>query len=291
VRPSIGKVDQPTPVPAHIDHDLFCGPRAALPVMRKSYHYDWHWQWAFGNGEVGNLGAHLVDDFRWLLGLGLPKRVMQAGARFAWQDDGETPNVSMSVFDYGSLPVVLELRNFPLVPGGTDGPTLRGRGSGVLIRYERGWFFGTRANSTVYGDDGSELASWRGDAGKEHLRNFAAAIRARDRSLLKAEIEDVARSSATCHFANLAWRTGTDASLEDVRAAVGNVDPAHSMLDGLPAHLAANGIDLAKSPLRLGGWLSIDAELLRFTAGPSFEAANALLRDEYREPFVVPDQP
>jgi hypothetical protein len=43
--------------------------------------------------------------------------VLTAGARLLWNDDGETPNVSLSVFDYGAFPVVLELRNLPLVAG------------------------------------------------------------------------------------------------------------------------------------------------------------------------------
>lgn len=289
VRASIGKVAEPTPVPPGVDLDLFCGPRPVTPVMRKSFHYDWHWQWPFGNGEVGNLGAHLIDDVRNQLGLGLPTRVMQAGARLAWDDDGETPNVSMSVFDYGGLAVVLELRNLPLVPGGAGGPTLRGRGSGVLIRYERGWSFSTRAFTAVYGEDGTELGNWRGDGGKEHLRNFAQAIRRDDRSLLAAPLEDAAASAATCHLANLAWRAGRAASYDEIRDAVGSIDPAHSMLDSLPAHLAPHGIDLSKQPLRMGGWLQVAEKETRFASGPEHEAANALLREGYREPFVVPD--
>lgn len=288
VREPIGKVTAPTPVPEGVDHDLFCGPREVLPVRRANYHYDWHWQWPFGNGEIGNLGAHLVDDFRWLLGLGLPKRVLCAGARFAWDDDGETPNTSLSVFDYGAFPVVLELRNLPFVRGGGVGPTLRGRSTGVLIRYERGYFFGTRANSTVYGDDGVQLEQWRGDGGKSHLQNFAQAIRRGDPALRRAPVEDAALSSATNHLANLAWRVGRTASLDEVRDAIGNVDPAHSMLDALPAHLAAHGVDPATIEMRLGGWMKVAEDAARFVDGPNVAEANALLREEYRAPFVVP---
>jgi hypothetical protein len=184
---------------------------------------------------------------------------------------------------------VLELRNLPLTPGGASGPSLRGRGSGVLIRYERGWSFSTRAFTAVYGEDGAELGSWRGDGGKEHLRNFAQAIRRDDRSLLAAPLEDAVASAATCHLANLAWRTGREASQDELRAAVGSVDPAHSMLDSLQAHLAPHGIDLATRKLRLGGWLDVAPGEPRFTGGPDHEAANLLLRESYREPFVVPD--
>lgn len=289
VRDPIGRVDGPQPVPAGVDHDLFCGPREVLPVRRKSYHYDWHWQWPFGNGEIGNLGAHLIDDLRWLLRVGYPKRVLCAGARLKWDDDGDTPNVSLSVLDYGSFPALLELRNLPIAPGFGTGPTLRGRGSGVLIRFERGWFFGTRAESTAYGEDGAVLGTWRGDAGKDHLKNFARAIRRNDPAQRRAPLEDVVASSATCHLANLAWRSGVDASLDEVRTAIGSVDPAHSALDSLPVHLAANGLDFGKVRLRLGGWLQVADGAPRFTGGPNFAEANGLLREDYRAPFTVPD--
>jgi predicted dehydrogenase len=289
VRAPIGKVAAPVPVPPEVDHDLFCGPREVLPVLRAQYHYDWHWQWPFGNGEIGNLGAHLVDDVRWVLGLGLPKRVLCAGARLQWNDDGETPNVSLSVLDYGAFPVVLDLRNFPLVPGGTVGPGLRGRGSGMLVRYERGWFFGSRAESTVYGEDGSVLGSWRGDAGKEHLQNFAQAIRRRGPAHRRAPLEDSVTSAATCHLANLAWRVGREATLDEVRTQIESIDPAHAVIDSLPAHLGAHGIDFAKTKLRLGGWLRVAADRARFESGDGVELANSMLREDCRAPFTVPE--
>lgn len=288
LRDPIGKVSGPQPIAAEIDHDLFCGPREVGPVLRRNYHYDWHWQWPFGNGEIGNLGAHLIDDVRWLTGVALPRRVLSAGARLLWDDDGQTPNVSLSVFDYGSFPALLELRNLTLAPGIQAGPTFRGFGSGLVIRYERGWFIGQRAESRYYDESGALVASWRGDAGKEHLRNFARAIRSNDPGLRSAPLEDVVASSNTCHLANLAWRGGREATLDEIRALVRGVDPALAALDSLPQHLAAHGIAPDALRLRLGGWLDVAADSARFTAGEGFEAANALVQDTYRAPFTVP---
>ncbi len=288
LRDPIGKVAGPQPVPSEIDHDLFCGPRPVAPVLRRNYHYDWHWQWPYGNGEIGNLGAHLVDDVRWLTGVGLPRRVLCAGARLLWDDDGQTPNVSLSVFDYGAFPALLELRNLTLAPGIKAGPTFRGFGSGLVIRYERGWFLGQRAESRYYDESGALVASWRGDAGKEHLRNFARAIRNDDAGVRNAPLEDVVASSNTCHLANLAWRTGRESSLDELRASVCGVDPALAALDSLPQHLAAHGIAPDSLRLRTGGWLDVEAGAARFTGGDNFENANALLKDEYRAPFTVP---
>jgi hypothetical protein len=32
--------------------------------MRKNLHYDWHWCWPTGTGEMGNLAGHVLDDRR-----------------------------------------------------------------------------------------------------------------------------------------------------------------------------------------------------------------------------------
>jgi len=67
-RPNIGKVSGPQKIPAGIDYDLWCGPAPAGPLMREQLHYDWHWVWDTGNGDLGNQGIHQMDIARWFLG-------------------------------------------------------------------------------------------------------------------------------------------------------------------------------------------------------------------------------
>ena len=92
-RPSIGKVDGPQPIPPGIDYDLWCGPAPKEPLMRKRLHYDWHWVWPTGNGDLGNQGIHQMDIARWALGeMELSPRVLSVGGRLGYVDDGTTPN-------------------------------------------------------------------------------------------------------------------------------------------------------------------------------------------------------
>lgn len=63
-RESIGKLFGPGIIPATIDYDLWTGPRSINPLPRKKLHYDWHWQWATGNSELGNNGPHQLDICR-----------------------------------------------------------------------------------------------------------------------------------------------------------------------------------------------------------------------------------
>ena len=67
-RDGIGTVDAPTPPSSTADYDLWCGPAPKKPLMRKQLHYEWHWFWDTGNGEMGNNGIHVIDVCRWALG-------------------------------------------------------------------------------------------------------------------------------------------------------------------------------------------------------------------------------
>ena len=60
--------------------------------MRKNLHYDWHWVWPTGNGDLGNQGVHQMDMARWALGdPGLPNTAFSIGGRFGYVDDGQPP--------------------------------------------------------------------------------------------------------------------------------------------------------------------------------------------------------
>ena len=67
-RKSIGKLDKPLQVPKHINYDLWCGPAEKRSLFRPKLHYDWHWDFNTGNGDMGNQGIHQMDIARWFLG-------------------------------------------------------------------------------------------------------------------------------------------------------------------------------------------------------------------------------
>jgi len=93
-RDSIGKVNGPQQVPASINYDLWTGPAPLVAPMRNTkngpVHYDWHWFWLYGNGDVGNQGIHQMDVARWFLGeSGLPTRSLSIGGRLATSTTGK----------------------------------------------------------------------------------------------------------------------------------------------------------------------------------------------------------
>ena len=113
-RKTIGKVKGPQKVPATVDYDLWCGPAAKTPLMREKLHYDWHWVWNTGNGDLGNQGIHQMDLARWGLGKNeLPRSAISIGGRFGYIDDGETANTQIIAMDYGDSELIFEVRGLP----------------------------------------------------------------------------------------------------------------------------------------------------------------------------------
>ena len=100
-RGPIGKVNGPQQIPDGVDYNLWTGPATMEPLMRKNLHYDWHWQWLYGNGDLGNNGIHFLDACRWALGYdSIAPRAMSFGEEFLWDDDRQTPNTQVAFYDY-----------------------------------------------------------------------------------------------------------------------------------------------------------------------------------------------
>ena len=110
-RLAIGKLAAPVAPPKTVNYDFFQGPAPLAPLRRTNFHYDWHWQWATGNGDMVAQGNHQLDVGRRLLGdPGHPAGVFTIGGRFGYEDDGETPNSFLIHYDYGvgKVPFIFE---------------------------------------------------------------------------------------------------------------------------------------------------------------------------------------
>src|SRR5262249_42759800 len=116
-RPSIGRVESEQQPPTTCDYNLWCGPAPQTPLHRQRLHYDWHWVWDTGNGDLGNQGIHQMDVARWGLGKNeLPRSVWSVGGRFGYVDDGETANTQLCFFDYGDAKLIFEVRGLETQP-------------------------------------------------------------------------------------------------------------------------------------------------------------------------------
>ena len=289
LRESIGKVNGPQPIPATCDYNLFQGPAPLTPVMRQNLHYDWHWCWPTGTGEIGNLGGHVLDDCRWILGLkDLPRSVISLGGRFGYDDDGETPNTQIAFYDYAEVPVIYEVRGLPAKKGVNWEDQYRGIRFGLVIQCDNGYFAGGRGGGWTYDNNQKRIKQFPGDGGGTHYLNFIEAVRSGKRDKLRAEMREGHLSAALCHMANISYRLGRKQSVEETNRTVGGNELLKETVDRLLPHLQANGIDLAKTPLTVGRTLSWNNQTETFQ-GENGDWANMLVRRDYRAPFVVPE--
>src|SRR5437588_9533370 len=88
------------PVPAGVHYDLWLGPAPKHEFTQNRFHYNWHWFWDYGNGDLGNQGIHQVDVCRWGLGVKYPTKVSAIGGHFMFDDDQETPNTITASYEF-----------------------------------------------------------------------------------------------------------------------------------------------------------------------------------------------
>src|SRR5579885_1500468 len=88
------------PVPAGVHYDLWLGPAPDRGFTKNRFHYNWHWFWDTGNGDLGNQGIHQVDIARWGLGVRYPVKVSAIGGHFMFDDDQETPNTLNVAYEF-----------------------------------------------------------------------------------------------------------------------------------------------------------------------------------------------
>ena len=199
-------------VPAGVDYDLWTGPAAKRQFTKNRFHYNWHWFWDTGNGDLGNQGIHEVDIARWGLGVTHPTKVSAIGGKFMFDDDQETPNTISASYEFDvdgkKKMMTFEVRHWISPheagingekPGNTIGNQFYGsKGYLVIDNYNKYYSFMGRDQTP------GPTATKR----DEHWANFIGAVRSRKRQDLTAEIEEGALSCNLMHLANISYRVG-----------------------------------------------------------------------------------
>lgn len=297
-RASIGKRETPLPIPKEIDYDTWLGPAQDEPLFRNSFHYDWHWDWNTGSGEMGNWGVHVLDDVRNVAyqdSVTTPKRILSCGGRLAWNDAGDSPNVHYVYFDTGTFPTIIALSNLNKSPekrGGWDSKANRpmtGPGSGYVVACEGGYYLGQRGSGKAVDKDGKEIRKFKGgDINGLHKKNFIEAIKSRDHSHLNAEVETGHDSTGWCNLANVASRVGGAFNGEDARSIAPDFEPWHMLLENMRTNLKPFGITLNSKEIKMSPILTHNPKTEQFEGDHAF-GANELLKRKYRKGYEVPE--
>jgi predicted dehydrogenase len=276
--------------PAYLDFDIWLGPAPKQPYHANLVHYNWHWFWDFGNGDIGNQGVHEIDKARWFLGGTLPRSVVSLGGRYVdeanFKDQGQTPNQMVSVYDFGGPLVLFETRG--LVANKKIPAIAENYPNKVAneLYFEAGAIKGNK----FYPKDGGAaqpLESVDFDAPEGgHFANFIHCMRTRKWQELNADILQGHLSAALCHLGNISYRLGQERPFEKPKDFSDNAVVGESIMTVLE-NTKAIGVDPQKATLWVGPKLAFDPEQEKFVRNAK---ANQLLTRAYRAPYVVPEK-
>jgi len=287
-RKSIGKLDSPLQIPSYIDYDLWCGPAAKVDLYRPQLHYDWHWDYNTGNGDMGNQGIHQMDVARWFHGATtLSPRVVSFGGRLGYDDAGNSANTQVVLHDYPECPLIFETRGLPKsnLDWGKGMDNFKGSQIGVVVECEDGYVVSTASYGEVraYDNTGKQIKRFRGGGG--HHENFLAAVNSRNSADLNADALTGHLSSSLCHTGTISHQLGEPRPAKEILESVAKHERLRDSVERMLNHLKANEVNVEEPVVTAGVWLEMDPKTEQFTNN---SAANEMLRRHDREPFVVP---
>jgi predicted dehydrogenase len=213
-------------VPKGVDYNLWMGPSTEQPFNPNRFHYNWHWFWETGNGEIGNNGPHMTDLI--IQGINrnetLPVKIASQGGRFAWNDQGQTPNTQVTTYTYADgLMVTLDVRNLP--------------SNREVDCNEGAIFYGPKGHMVISGDGYRSVVDRKsgpkgGGTGAhcELVRNFYDVVRSRKKTDLLAPIEYGHTAAALCHLGNIAYRLGRSVEFDPKTESFPNDQAANRLL-------------------------------------------------------------
>jgi len=268
-RDTIGHAGE-EPVPAGVHYDLWTGPAPLKPFTKNRFHYNWHWIWDTGNGDLGNQGIHEVDLARWGLGVKLPNKITSLGGHFLFDDDQQTPNVLTVAYEFRSPNDKTKFMNFEVrgwmtnheaaigtrefsgeESGGVPAAGLDAA-AGHKSKADLGPASGkpSTIGNLYYGSKGylaidnyNAYKSFLGASAEpgparvaplknEHFVNFIECVRSREAGNLHAPILEGYLSTTLVHLANASFRLGRTINFDPETESVINDSEATELLKG-----------------------------------------------------------
>jgi predicted dehydrogenase len=275
---------EPSDPPSNLDWNLWRGPAVIDQFHGNLVHYNWHWFWATGNGELNNQGTHQLDMAFWALDPNVthPLRAMAIGGRFKWEDQGETPNTMFGIAEYpNGQTVFFNVRNV--------------NHQGYQTQVENEYYFEdggkiVRGQYYAKGSDQGEKVSV--PAGKVtpggNWGSFIAACRAGDPQMANGNAAQAHYSCALGHVINNSYRLGQKVPFNAKAGRFGDNADAYEHFMKLHALMRDGaGVPEDSAEYIVGPWLTFDAQTERFT-GEFAAEANKLVKDPNRPGFEVP---
>jgi predicted dehydrogenase len=211
-----------TQPPENLDYEMWTGPAPMRPYNELCHPRSWRAFMEYGNGIVGDMCIHMLDMVRWMLDLGMPRKISSLGGIYVDKNskanisDTQTatfefpelnvvwthrtwgaapdPEYPWAAFIYGDKGVLkADVHKYAFIPQGKKEPALSGK---ALIEHDK------------YPEDVNEkdLEQHVASGIRGHMKDFLAAIQNRGKPV--ADIEQGVTSSIASILANISMQVG-----------------------------------------------------------------------------------
>ncbi len=289
---------KPATAPSYLDWELWRGPANIEHFHDNLVHYNWHWFWETGNGDLNNQGTHQLDMAYWALDQGLshPIRTMSLGGRFLWDDQGTTPNTMFSIAEYpNGQYVMFNVRNvnYEGYQRQVENEYYFEDGGKIINERYQDEEGNTKSKKVYYAMGSSKGETFDIPDGKVTpggtWGSFINACRANDPGMANGNALDAHKGCVLGHLMNNSYRLGKKVPFNSKAGRFGDNKDAHDHFIKLH-DIMEKGVGILEDGNQyiVGPWLTFDPKTERHT-GEHAKEANALLRNENRTGFQVPD--
>ncbi len=217
------------PVPAGVDYNMWLGPARERPFNKNRFHFNFRWFWDYAGGLMTDWGVHLINIALWAMGPEWPKSVISSGGKYILQDNTETPDTQITVYDFPSYTLIWEHQ----VQCGL-GPDRREHGvmftgtEATLIVDARGWevFAEPKKRSSVVEMKRFSLADERVRA--NHARDFLDCVKSRKQPVENLDVGY--HVSAVAQLGNIALRSQSRIQWDQEAGRAKGNDAANALL-------------------------------------------------------------
>jgi predicted dehydrogenase len=230
--------------PENLDYEMWTGPAPMRPYNELVHPRSWRAFMEYGNGIVGDMCIHMFDMVRWMMDLGMPKRVSSSGGILVEKNSkANISDTQTATFDYGDLQVVWQHRTWgnspdPKYPWGATFYGDKGTLKASVMSYD--FIPQGKEQPTIHKDVTYELEQFPEDktekdlekhvapAIRVHMKDFLAAIAKRGKPV--ADIEQGYTSTAACILANMSMQLGRALEWDHAQGKIVGDDEANRLL-------------------------------------------------------------
>ena len=189
--------------PEGVDYDLWLGPAPERPFNPNRFHFNFRWFWDYAGGLMTDWGVHLLNICLWAMGHEPPRRVFSSGGKRIVDDNSETPDTQITVYDFPSYTLIFEHQVLGGVGIGGRPHGMSFSGSdGTVIIDAQGWEVKREPEKTLVPFEKDA----EGDGRPAHVRNFLDCVKSRGQPVENLEVGHLV--STVAHLGNLALRSG-----------------------------------------------------------------------------------